>query len=59
MLYLVVMRVCLTGKENKLVRGGWGGLVIEGGGGGGEGTVVGRAERRRVEFSSQDCAVGR
>lgn len=27
--------------------------------GGGGNTVVGRAERRRVEFSSQDCAVGR
>lgn len=32
---------------------------LEGGGEEVGSTVVGRAERRRVEFWSQDCAVGR
>ena len=46
-----------------LVRGSVGGGIVSSFGrfweGSGERTVVGRAESRRVEFSSQDCAVGR
>lgn len=55
--YLVVMRVC----QNEGERGAVGFFLsfFIGKWGKGERTVVGRAERRRVEFWSQDCAVGR
>lgn len=64
MVYLVVMRVCKIRGGNG-VRFFFGGVFSLAGrncvgrGGGGKRTVVGRAERRRVEFCSQDCAVGR